>query len=457
MDLGIFFRMRKFLSSLFLLLIILIPVFSQKNWKLEDCINYAIENNLDIKRSNLAIQISEDELDQSKYKLLPNLNAGLDYSFLSWQSVNNTPFAEVDTKNGDRNIGLTSDLNLFDGFRNYKTIQKNKIDLQSSKASRDKLIDDITLQLVSAYLQILFDYELLDITKNQLEISDLQLAYIRKAIETGNRSKTDLLDLASQEALDKVNVIKSENEIRLSKLKLQQLLELETVDSFMIEIPRNLVVTEMQYHKIDSVDLDRAYNLPQIRSAEYSLQSSIKLLEIAKGGRYPSLTLRSSYYVRHNSLSIEPIDNSTSQNMPLIGQPTDFQFASIGLDLAVPIFNNKEVETKISHAEIAITDSEYKLQQLKNSLYCEIQKTIVDAESALAKYKSLQEAVISGEAAYNNAELGFNIGAIDIIKYTQAKNSLNKAKSDLLQAKYEYIFKVKVLDFYYGKPITLEY
>jgi outer membrane protein len=448
-------RMMQIFFSALLMFTIVVPAFSQKNWKLEDCINYAIENNLDIKRSDLTIQIAEDELVQSKYKLLPNLNAGIDYSFLSWQSVNGGPSEQVSPSNGDRNIGLTSDLKLFDGLRNYKTIEKSKIDLQGSKAARDKIIEDITLQVVSSYLQILFDNEILTVAKNQLEISDLQLAVIRKATETGNRSKTDLLDITAQEALDKVNVTKSENQVRLSKLKLQQLIELEALDTFMIEIPRNLVVTELQYHKIDSANLNRAFELPQIKNAEYSMQSSIKLLEIARGSRLPSLTIRSSYYTRHNSLLMEPVGNTTNQTMPL--QPMDVQYASIGLNLSVPIFNNREIETKISHAEVAVTDSKYKLQQLKNSLYCEIQKTVVDAESALAKYYSIEEAVTAGEAAYKNAEIGYNIGAIDIVKYTQAKNNLIKSKSDLLQAKYEYIFRIKVLDYYFGKPITLEY
>ncbi|UCH15132.1 MAG: TolC family protein [Bacteroidales bacterium] len=450
-------KRKTLIAHLFFLLIMpLCP--AQNEWSLEDCINYALDNNIQIKRQELAADLSEYEYMQSKLEMLPNLNAGLIHTFSSGRALNTETYEWQNRDNQDGSFGVASNLTLFNGLKNYNNIQKRKYDLLNNLAMVEKLKNDITIILASSYLQILFDEELLDVAKSQLEVTELQVERMKKMVEVGNSAKGELLDMVAQKAIENLKVINAENQLEISILNLTQLLDLDSVGDFKILKPQNLEIVDIPLPEVDSFYNTAISNLPQIKGARYNVSSAEKSLAIAKGDRYPNLFLRSEYYTRYNKASINPLDadpTHPTMDYPYPDQINDNQYRSASLNLYVPIFNKKEISTKINHAKIALNDSKYKLEQAQQVLYKEIQLARADAKAALEKYHSATDAVKSSEEAFNYAEHKFNIGVVTSIEFNEAKNNLTRARSELLKAKYEYIFKTKILDFYRGVPITL--
>ncbi len=431
---------------------------SQNEWTLDDCINYALENNIEIKRQTLAADLSEYEYQQSKFAMLPNLNAGLIHTFSSGRALNTETYEWQDRKNQDGSFGIASNLTLFNGLKNYYSIHKKRYDLLQSHAMVDKLKNDITIILASSYLQILFDEELLEVAKSQLEITELQVERMKKMVEVGNSAKGELLDIITQRAIENLNVTNAQNQLEISILNLTQLLDLGSVKDFRIVRPQNLIVEELLLPEVDSFYNTAISNLPQIKGAEYNVNSAEQSLAIAKGDRYPNLFLRSEYYTRYNKAAINPLEldpENPVMDYPYPDQISDNQYRSASLNLYIPIFNKREIDTKINHAKLALNDSKYKLEQAQQVLYKEIQQAHADAKAALEKYYSATDAVKASEEAFNHSEHKFNIGMITSIEFNEAKNNLTRARSELLKAKYEYIFKTKILDFYRGIPITL--
>ncbi len=449
---------RKILTvNLFLLLAVQFCM-SQNEWSLEDCINYALENNIEIKRQILAADVSEFEYQQSKFEMLPNLNAGLIHTFSSGRALNTETYEWQDRRNQDGSFGIAGNLTLFNGLKNYHTIHKKKYDLLYSLATVEKLKNDITIILASSYLQILFDEELLEVAKSQLEITELHVERMKKMVEVGNSARGELLDIVSQRAIENLNVISAGNRLEISVLTLTQLLDFDSVGNFKIIRPQDLIVEDLALPGVDSFYNAAVSSMPQIKGAEYNVNSAEKSLAIAKGDRYPNLFLRSEYYTRYNKAAINPLEMDPANpvmDYPYPDQISDNQYRSASLNLYIPIFNKKEIETRINHAKIALDDSKYKLEQAQQVLYKEIQQAHADAKAALEKYHSATDAVKSIEEAFNYAEHKFNIGIITSIEFNEAKNNLTRARSELLKAKYEYIFKTKILDFYRGVPITL--
>ena len=450
-------KIKKIIVSL-VILVIAPLCFTQEGWSLDDCIKYALENNIEIKRQKLAADLSEYEYKQSKFELLPNLNAGLIHTFSSGRALNTETYKWQDRPNQDGSFGIASNLTLFNGLKNYNTIYKRKFDLLNSLTNVEKLENDITIILTSSYLQILFDQELLEITRSQLTVTELQVKRMQKMVELGNSAKGELLDIIAQRAIENLNVTTAENQLEISILNLTQLLDLDSAENFKILKPQNLEIENLSLPPADSFYNSAISSLPQIKGAEYMVNSAEKSLAIAKGDRYPNLFLRSEYYTRYNKASINPSDLDPlhpTMEYPYPDQINDNQYRSASLNLFIPIFNKKQIETNISHARITLYDSRYKLEQAKQILYKEIQQAHADARAALEKYCSALEAVKASEEAFNYAEQKFNIGVVTSIEFNEAKNNLTRTKSELLKAKYEYIFKTRILDFYRGVPVTL--
>ena len=446
-------KRKRIVLGLVLILVINAVAYNQKKWSLEDCINYALENNIQIKRQVLQAEIAEQNNMQSKYELLPNLNAGLDHTFSSGRSLNTETYNWEDRKNQDGRMGMSSDLVIFNGFKNYNNIEKTKYDLMSTLSNVDKVKNDISLQIATSYLQILFDEELLEIAKSQLEVTQLHVSKMEKMVEVGNRAKGDLLDIIAQSATEKLQVTNANNQLKLSILNLTQLLDLDSVGDFSIAIPANLNIEEYNLPTLDVLFNNALTNFPQIKSSEYYVKSNEKSLAIAKADRYPSLNLNSLYYTRYNKLATDPVTSSADYSYS--NQIGDNQYRSLTLSLSVPIFNRRQVYRNVSNAKISLHDSKYRLNQTKQVLYKEIQQAYADAVAALEKYYSAREAVVSNEEAFKYTEQKFNVGLLSSIEFNEAKNNLTRAKSELTQAKYEYIFKSKILDFYKGEAISL--
>ncbi len=423
---------------------------AQEEWSLQECIDYALENNIQIKRQELNTGYSRNQVSQAKSDRLPNLNAGAsnNYSFGRslntdnvYENVNSTQFSGY----------LSSNLTLFNGFIIQNTIEQSRLDLQAAIQELQKTKDDIILNIAAAYLEILFAEELSLIAEGQIEVTKQQIERTEKLIEAGSLARGALLEIEAQLAREELQLVNDQNRVQLAYLNLYQLLELPVEKSFKIEDP---VLPEIKANVTMSNAFDvfkNAVNLrPEIKAAQLRVESARRQLEIAKGNRYPSLSFGASYNNQYYNIM-----NSDFQQLPFGEQLKSNSRYGFGFNLNIPIFNRFEVQNGISNARLQIEDYRYQLQNSRNALRQDIEQAYTNALAALNRYISSEKAVESTREAFRYTEEKFSVGMINTVEYNQSKNNLTIAQSELLQAKYEYIFRAKILDFYNGVPIEL--
>ncbi|SMO51314.1 outer membrane protein [Saccharicrinis carchari] len=424
---------------------------AQEAWTLERCINYAFENNITIKRQNLSTDLQKNELSQSKLNRLPNLNSQSTYGHSYGYTWIQEAGQNVDVNTRSFSLGIGSSVDVFDGLSVTNTIKRNRLDLMASLALEEEIRNDIALQITSQYLQILFDKELLLVAQEQYEVTSQQVRRTQQLVEAGSLAKGSQLEIKSQAAKEALNVTQQENNLNLSLLNLAQLLDLEDVANFDVVSP---IIPEIAHMKVENpVDVySTALTLmPQIKGADYQLESSIAEVKIARGGYYPNLSLNAQWGARANWL----IDDPNNLNRSLSDQINSNKNFFVGASLNIPIFNKLQTRSRVKNARIAVLDAQYQLNQQKLNLRKEIQQAYADALGAYNKYLSSSLAVESFKESLRYTEQKYNVGLVNTVDYNVAKNDYLRAQSDLLQSKYEYILRSKILDFYKGIAIVL--
>jgi outer membrane protein len=426
---------------------------AQETWTLDRCINYALDNNIQLKQQALGVDLARNNLTQSKLGLLPTLNSGVNQSFRFGRSVDPLTYEFTTENSKGANFYTASDMDLFRGLQNWNTIQKNRIDLSKNIQDLERAKNDLALNITRLFLQILFNEELYEITRQQREITFQQVDRTRKMVEAGSLPKGDLLEIQAQLASEELNEVNSKNQLDLSCLDLGQLLDLKEPDKFRIDRPlfESIKIID-NIGTVDEVYQSAISNLPQIRSAELSLESLRRDLEIARGTRSPVLSMSASYGTGYSD---RLKDFQTGKVMSLRDQLDFTSQTSLGFGLNVPIFNGWNTQTGIRNARLSLANGQYQLELTRNQLLKEIQQAFADANASLNKYKATEKSVQALEEAFRYAEQKFNVGLLTSLDYNVAKNNLTKARSELLQAKYNYIFNIKILDFYRGIPIDL--
>ena len=427
-----------------IMLVVFMGARAQERWSLQKCIDYALENNIQIKQQVLNTEYYNNQHSQAKFNRLPNLNAGFQ---------NNQYFGRSDGGNGliiDQNSNRTSgnlstNVTLWNGFTLNNAIKVADMDLRASLEDMQKAKDDMMLNIAASYLEILFAQELLTVSDDLLKITQLQIDRTGKLVEAGSLAKGSLLEIESQYAREELNVVNAQNRLTLAYLALYQLLELPSTESFKIEEP---VLPEIGANMslLNSMDVFKnAVQLrPAVKGAEYKLESARNQLLIAKGNLLPSLTFGGNY-----SNFYMNIGNSFSNQLKIHGS------YGFGVSLNIPIFNHFQAQTQVKNSQIQLENSELQLQSTKNLLRKDIEQAYTNALASFKRYVANQKAVVSSKEAFRYTEEKFNVGMINSVEYNQSKNNLSSAQSDLLQAKYEYIFRTKILDFYNGQPIEL--
>ena len=461
--------MKKFISIIVLTLAgTMMTVYNspgqENRWTLEECVLYAIEHNIQVKQQELAADIQQNALMQSKFNLAPSLNGGAGHSYSFGRALDESTYSFTDNETVLSDyFSLNSSITLFNGFTNRKSIELNKYNLQASIQDVEKIKNDISLSIALAYLQILLNKELLDVTKNQYDITMEQIDRTSILVAAGSLARGSLLEIQAQAAFEELQVVNAGNQLDLSMLNLTQLLELDSVGNFDIIVPELQIPDETGLiEPVITVYSEAIKIQPQIKGAEFQLESSMLSLVIAKGARSPRLSLNGSYNTRYSDIrqkviEVDPVTGFPISygKYPFMDQLKDNVNYGLSLSLSVPIFNGWQVNQAISNARLGIEQSQYNLEYQKNILYKDIQQAYADAMASLKKFHSSQRALVSMEESFRYTEQKFNVGLVNTIDYKTSKNQLIRTQSDLLQAKYEYIFKVKVLDFYRGKELSL--
>lgn len=469
-------------KNIFRIIILLLAshtISAQKVWTLADCINYANENNIQIKQTELGVDLNEGNLKQSKAALLPKFSAGASNVYNFGRTID--PFTNqfATERVRSNNFYLQSSVVLFSGFQNINAMRQANYEYLASKLNVDKMRNDISLSISLAYLQILYNKELVEIAKNQAEVTKGQINRTEKLVNAGKLAKGSLLDIQSQAATEELQLVNAMNQLDLSILNLKQLLDLNSQEAFDIVKP----TIDPKENMLSGTTTD-IYNTavaaqPEIKSAEYKVQSALAGYSIAKGAVLPSLQLSGSYGTGYSGAS-KVLDNVGYSGMDTIGITTtgerviaprmDYNYKlkgfdaqikdnlnkSIGIYLTIPIFNGLQVRNNMNRARINKLNAEYNLLLAQKQLQKSIEQAYADALAALKKYQATTKSVSALKESFRYVQQKFEVGMVNTIDFNVSKNNLAKAESELLQAKYDYVFRVKVLDFYQGKAIVLE-
>lgn len=426
----------------------------QKVWTLEECIDHAHEHNLQVQRQQLRSRSAENNYLFSRAQVLPNANIGASYTYNQGRALNTDDYEWINQEFYDGSVGFDSRINLFRGLATYHNIQESKYNLLAQLESVKELKNDITIQISGAYLQILFNEELLKIAEEQLKVTDQQVAKNERLVEVGNLSRGELYEIQAQRSREQSNVTAARNNLSISYLTLAQYMDLETqsLDDFKIQIPELGIEDANVLRSIDLVYNDALVVLPRIKAAEYNLLSTQKGWKAEIGTAFPSFDLRYATGSFYNELARDPEDGGP---YPWTAQLIDKRRQIVTVGLNIPIFNRLQSQNRISNARVGVLDAQVALDQTRQTLYKTIQQAYADAKAALDNYDSNLETVKSTEEAFKYTEQRYNVGMVSSVDYNIAKNNLTRAQSDLLQAKYLYIFNTKILDFWSGKPISL--
>jgi outer membrane protein len=445
--------MRKLLILLFTgLLFHLSAAYSQqKNWSLEECIKYAIENNIQIKQQVIQTEVQENSLDLAKMKLVPTLNGSLSHNYNFGRALDQTTYTFYNQTMQSDYLYVGGETPIFSGMQNVNSIKKSKYEVLAAKEDLQYIRDDVALNVALAYLQILLNKDLVAANQNQLNITLQQIEKTKKLVDAGSVAKGNLLQIESQAGQEEVQLINVQNQLETSYLNLTQLLEIKSPAGFEVIAP----AISVDSNSIVTGNVDEIYQIatgsrPEIRSSEMKLAASEYDLKIAKGGRSPRLALNYSFNTAYTYIN-------TLENLSFKDQFKNNKNSAVGISLNIPILNGWQVNKNIANSRLSVESSQYTLEGTKKQLYKSIQKAYTDAVASLKKYNASLKAVASSEESFRYTEQKFNVGMVTSVDYNASKTQLLNAQADMSQAKYEYIFKTKVLDFYKGIPLSLDY
>jgi len=456
--------MKKILISIFTCLLFSQGlVFSQeKTWSLEECIIYAIENNIQIKQQGIQTKYQKNSLDLSKYKLLPTINGSATHNYSFGRALDQTTYQYTDQQSvQSNNFYIGGSLNLFNGLQNYNTIKKSEYELLAGEQDLQNIKDNIALSVALDYLQILLNKELVVATENQLKITQQQIEKTRKLVVAGSVAKGNLLQIEAQAAQEELQLINIINQLDISYLNITQLLELDSPEGFEVVIPEISIDTNIFISgNINEIFVTAQATRPEVKSSELSLTASEYDLKIARGSRSPRLSMNHSFStgysnIRQKILGIDPVTGPVYGKYSFADQFNDNINYGIGFSLNIPILNGWQINKSISNSMLSVENKRYALEGTKKQLYKSIQKAYTDALAALKKYNASIKAVASTEESFRYTEQKFNVGLVTPVDYNAGKTQLLNSQSDMAQAKYEFIFKTKVLDFYKGVPLNL--
>lgn len=459
----------------------------EKQWNLEECVNHAFENNLTVERSELSMQNNEALLQQGKLSRLPTLNANIFNSWRWGRSIDPTTNLFTTQRINSNGVSASSNFLLYNGSRLTRSIKQGEKNVQASYFDLEKSKNDVALDVVFGYLQVIFTRELLQNAREQLTTSTAQMEQTEKLVKAGSLAITNLLDLQSQVAGNEVDVINAENDVNLAILRLKQFLQIPA------EEPFDIVTPEFDKDNYDFVTLSvgEVYTAaeqtqPEIKSADIQIESAQLGVKIAQSDQIPQIGLGGQYNTNYSDQYSIPTGefDEVTQDLGTIGylnsDPTQLVSAfpitnqvpirdtpniptqwgdnrswSVGFNVAVPIFNGWQTRTNIQRAKIQEDLAEINAKETRNILRQTIETAYNDAQAAVKVYDAAQKQVSALEESFRATEKSYNLGAVNFVDYQISSFNLFSARSNLVRSKFDYIFKLKVLDFYLGNPLTL--
>ena len=446
------------------------PAGAQKQWSLRECCDYAVSHNISVKQQENQLRQRELQLETAKASRLPDLSAGAsqNFSFGRGLTAQNT-YTNTNTSSTSFSIGTS--VPLFTGFQIPNQIKLNKLNLEAATQDLEKAKNDIRMQVAQAYVQILYDMEMVDVARRQIDIDSMQVVRLQAMVDNGKASGAELSQQQATLAQSRLTATQADNNMQLAILTLTQLLELPTPDGFSVIRP-NLTSegTAVANSKLDTLHSklytlnSKLYTLnstlpspdaiyaealtvkPEIQSAQIAVTAAERNINIAKAGNYPSLSLSGGMGTNYYTTSGFKSDG--------FGKQLKNNFSQyIGLNLSVPIFNRYQTRNSIRSAQIDQQNQLLQLDNTKKTLYKEIQQVYYNAIAADAKCKSSEQASRSAQDAFTLMQAKYENGKANITEFNESKNNYLRAESDLVQARYEQLYQQALILFYRGKAL----
>ena len=412
---------------------------AQRVWTLEQCIDTALTNNRNMKLQRINYDSRNIAYQQSKNAQLPNLNGSLGQNFNFGRSlaVDNT---YQNSNSQTTSFSISGGLNLFNGFRVKNTIDARRADLLASGADLQKIEKDIVMNVSTVFLQVLQNKELLVNAENQLAITQENIDRRRVLINSGKLAEGEIYELQAQLAKEEVALVQAQNNLELSLLDLALVMDLEEIGGLDVVVPNNLLENELALLNAEEVYGSAVLSRPEIQSAEYRLQSNEKNVEIAKSGYLPSLSLGASWGTGFYYMSNMP------QNLPFADQFKNNISTGVGLNLSIPIFNRFETKSQVTSAKLNVESSRLEIENVKKELRKNIQQAYYNALAAKNRWEASEKSVKANEESYRFANQKFEVGRGNQYEVNLAKNNLTQSISEQTQSKYEYVFRLKILE-----------
>ena len=459
-------------------------------WTLQGAVDYALEHNLTVRQNQLTAENNSAILRQSKAALLPTANLNGSQTWNYGQSVNPLTFEFQNLATRSNNFSGATQVVLFQGFQLRNTIKRNAMEYQASLGDIEKARNDLSLNIASQYLQLMLSEELVRTNQVRVDSDVQQVERTRKLLRAGSVAESNLLDIQAQQASDELNVITAQNQRDIARLQLMQLMNLDVAAQagFQIQVPD---LPDPDEQEPLSEDLNETYQtalgrLPEIKTADLRVRSAQLGVDVARGGYLPRLSFGASVYSGYSSArNVTSISNdSTARRTTFFVEPPggggvvplnvlvyqrntsvlpqrywDQLDQNLGRQmqfvLNIPILNGLQARTNVQRSLINVQQAELQAEQTRLTLRQSIQQAYADAVAAQRRFSAARRQVEALTTAYRNSEIRFNNGLLNGTEFNIAKNNLTAAESNMIQAKYEFIFRRKVLDFYQGRPLAL--
>jgi len=455
-----------------------------KKWTLEECLVYALENNISIKQSELDLDLAEIEKLNALGNFVPSINASIgvnENTGLSFNPVNNR--AQTTTflsSTGRINVGYT----IFDGLRNFRQIQRADISKLASQYRLSKMKDDISLLVANGYLQVILNKANLEVLVSQNEVTKEQIEQTKELVNAGVLPEGDLLEIQATNASEQQSIVNAENQVTISLISLAQTLLIKDYENFDIEAEGYGIVDTLGDKSIDEILANAKENRSEIKIAEQNLELAEKELQIAKGANLPTLSAFFGYDTRYTDNTtfgtiVDPDNPTVIRQIGTVegtGQAVVSEFTNTipiqvpadpfvdqlwandgigyGFQLNIPFLNGFNTKASVRRSKVSVERSKFLLEQAELDLESTVYQAYVDAKGALKSYEAATTAAESQELAYEYAKARFDEGLTNAFDFSQAKFRYDNAQINLNRAKYDYIFRLKVLELFFGIPAT---
>lgn len=452
-------KKNSYFSLVFILLFSLSIQAQTKKWTLEECVRYAVDNNITIKQTQLDSETAAIDKKGAQGNFLPSLNANASHSWNIGLNQDITTGLLRNQTTQFTSAGASVGVDIYNGLQNQNTLRRANLSIVAAKYQLLKMQEDIALNVANAFLQVLFNKENLKVQIDQKAINEKQFLRSEELVKAGSVPRGDLLDIKATVALDNQKVIAAENALLISKLSLTQLLQLKDFENFEITDETSAKDENNILSQTPTTIYDKAIeNRTELKIAKTNLEIAEKNVAIAKGGLQPSLRGFYNFNSRVSYADVPDYDQAgkligTKSPAPFFEQFSDNKGQSFGAQLSIPIFNGFATKNNVERSKVNFEKSKIAVEQQELDLQRNVYTAFTDANGALKSYESSLVALEARQEAYNYAKEKYAVGMMNSFDFNQSQTLFSNAQSDVLRAKYDYIFKIKILEFYFGIPI----